>query len=474
MPGRLLTVPGLFRDDEVFLAGFARGAESDCALCATRSLLERWQGELLQRLPGGVLTGLRLMLFPGLARRILGPAVPAPATETVRRTVMGLVLARLGRAGELRVLTPLAASPSLAADLLIAVGELKRGLVSAEELRRLAERDPNLADLLLCWREYDLAMRSIGQVDGDGLLSMAAEALRTGSQEKPDFERLLVHGFTDLSPLQASLLRALADSGVMVTVLLPRPDPFAPQAALHEAIQEHFPGWPGESLTRPSPDITGLDRLLAGHMPSAVHDASVIELSAEGESPLASLIARAIRARLAADPALKTDEIAVVRRDSIPGGQLTADLRRHGLPVEDEIGAPLLSLNGVGTVIAALDCLGRDWPRDSVLRLARGVFVGGEASLADTLAHVSAKARVVQTREAWEDLLVMEGTGPFAGDDETETPDASPGAAVYALGRLRQGLALLPASGTTGEFLQALRAFIAHWRLPETWRPGGS
>ena len=185
MPGRILIVPGLFRDDGIFLEQFAHGAEEDRALFATRSLLERWRMELLGHLPNHALGGDRLMLFTGLARFLLGSGTPRPTSDTCRRTVMALTLARLLREGKLTAWAPLADSPALARDVLISLGELKRGLVPRAKLDLLGREDPSLADLALIWREYDAAMAAIGEVDADELLAKAVEAVMEQLKKTP-------------------------------------------------------------------------------------------------------------------------------------------------------------------------------------------------------------------------------------------------------------------------------------------------
>ena len=464
MPGRLLCRPGLFLDDGEFLARFAAGAAADRALFATRSLLERWQRELLRRLPGGALPTGRLVLFGGLAQAVLGQAAPATASDLFCQTALSAILARLAERGGLRTLAPLAGSPALAANLLIALGELRRGLIPRGELRRLAADDPRLADLLTCWQEYEGTLRDLGEPDRHGLLRAAFEAVTPERLAEAPLRSLLVHGFTDFSPLQARFLRTLAEAGIEVTILLPFPGPFPCLEILHRTVIGQFPGWEMEETAGPGP-ATRLGRFVAGLDPDPP-DRSVRELIGEGEDALASLLAREIRAGLAADPTLRSDEIAVVRRETEPDSTLTAALRRHGLSVCDETGPTLLCLNGVGTILAALDCAARDWPRTSVLRLARGVLVGNEAPLAEALTRASARAGVVRSREAWTDLLA-----PAAGDGEQGREDRERSLAGQALECLEKGLALLPAAGTTAAYGEALRQLDACWDLPERWLP---
>ncbi|MCL6615019.1 MAG: hypothetical protein K6U03_10480, partial [Firmicutes bacterium] len=347
-----------------------------------------------------------------------------------------------------------AGSPHLAKEVALVHGEFRRGLVPRESLLALAEEDPLQADLALCFAEYERTLAEAGWYEEEDLLALALRSIEEGW--RPPMRSLLVHGFTDFTPLQAAVLRGLARSAA-VTVLLPEFEDFPGLAELRRDLRGQFPDW---ELAHSPPAIEGrtrLERLVLGGGVPGFDDESVQELVGEGPAALASLIARVARARLGADPSLLPGEIAVVRREGLPSDGLSEALRRHGLPVEEEEGPPLLSLNGVGAILAALDCLARDWPRTSVLRLARGVFVGEEAHLAEVLARASAEAKVVRTKAAWMRLS--------SSDACAEDPVGT------ALSRLERGLALLPEEGTAADYLRALRAFTAFWQVPARYWP---
>lgn len=437
-----MLVPDLLRRGEEYREQLAKGAY-DSALLATRSLLEKWREELLAAAPCGAVGGLGLLLFGGLARLILGPLAPRPAGEVARLTAADLALARQCRAGGLGTLGAVAEEPSLAGEVLLALDELARGRVPQEALFRLAGRHPRLADLARLRREYLEIVRRAGIAGTEDLLAAASEVLASGDFSRVPFRRLLVYGFTDFTPLQADLLRALARGPVEVTVLLPRPeDGEAAPAA-------QFPDWPTavDSVTEP-----------------AARPAELQELAGEGESALHSLIARTIIARMAADPSLRPEDIALVQRDPRPGCPLAASLRRHGLRVRESSGPPLLGLNAVGAIMAALDCAARDWPRAALLRLSRGVFTGERSIHADALARTSARLDITRTREAWRALATLAG----------DTAEAETARAAEAVALLDRALSLLPSRGTTARFLEALRAFLAFWGFPGSWWPGGA
>ncbi|MGQ9778622.1 MAG: PD-(D/E)XK nuclease family protein [Bacillota bacterium] len=453
MAGRLLVVPGLFCDDGPFLAEFARGGEEEAALFATRSLLERWRLDLLRGAATGVIAGWRLFLFGGLARFLLGGPAPRSPAEVSRQVIMAGLLRCLAEEGRLRVLGALAANPYLAKEMAVVYAELRRGLVPRAKLLALAQEDPLAADLVLCFGEYEKRLAAAGWAEEEDLLRLALRLLAAG--HRLPIRRLLVHGFTDFTPLQAALLRALARRAE-VTVLLPdfgfHPGP----AELRRYVCEQFPGWEVVAHPPTAEAKNRLGRLILGYPDPGGPDESVEELLGANMSALASLVARVAWAHLKADPGLSPSSIAVVRRERDADDGFAAALRRHGLPVAEEA-APLLSLNIVGTLLAALDCLARDWPRQSVLRLARGVFVGEEAPLADLLAEVSAAAGVVRTKAAWDSLLDL-------ASPEGETIRT-------VLTRLGEGLALLPPQGTTADYLRALRAFIDFWQFPVRYWP---
>ncbi|MGE5530013.1 MAG: PD-(D/E)XK nuclease family protein [Patescibacteria group bacterium] len=461
MPGRILIVPRLFQDDGAYLDRFAAGGGQDWALLATRSLLERWREELLARSPRRALGGERLMLFAGLARTLLGPGGPRPASEIVRRTVISLVLARLQREGKLRALGSLACTPTLPGELLLAIGELKRGKVPRGMLA--AGGSLLLDDVDLVWREYERDLAAAGWVEEDDLPALATDAVAAGNADA--CRSLLVHGFTDFSPLQAGLLEALAGCGAEVTILLPQPESLPRVAEVNRAATALFSGWElsgprfaGAAAARETPP-TG-----AGHA-----GARVVLLTGEGTSALHALLARTIHARLRDDAGLAPEAIAIVRRDPSPADPLPHALRRYGLPVRGQSGPCLLGLNATGLVLAALDCLAHDWPRRSVLRLARGIFTRDESHLADALAACSSRFRIVRTRAAWEDLPDL---ACAAGGEENGTREREGAAVREAMSRLADVLRILPAEGTTAAYLEALRAMLEALQLPRLWRPG--
>ncbi|MGE5549352.1 MAG: PD-(D/E)XK nuclease family protein [Bacteroidota bacterium] len=470
MPGRILTVRGLMRADDELIRDFAAGTEADRALLATRSLLRRWEAKLLAQAPGQALGGGRLLLFEGLARQLVGPTPLTPAGEWSRQAVMAATVDRLAKEGRLRRLGPLAASPALAGDLLISIAELKRGMIPEAELGDLARGRAMLADLALCRREYDTAMRAIHRIDGDDLLALAIEAA-AGAPVRTWLARLLVHGFTDFTPLQARLLRVLAEAGVAVTIVLSDARMFAAQDLLHEAVQRQFPGWVKQSGAAAAPASPRVARWAAGLPDIGREDGSVIGLVGEGENALASLIAREIRKRLAEDPTLVFDEIAVVRREPASASPMAEALSRFGVPVREETGPALLSLNGIGTILAALDCVARDWPRASLLRLARGIFVKDAAPMADALKSASARAGITRGRAAWLQLGPATGADAVGAASARAREDALAGQAVASLAAC---LACIPSRADTAAYYEAVRALVDRCRLAALWWPDGS
>ena len=467
MSGRILVSGRLLYDDRRFLDDYIQGSLPSYAVFATRSLMLRWRGELLRRLPGHAMGGEKLLLFPGLADLILGEETNRPVDEGLRLAVMEMVLGELRREGRLKVLDWEGGARALAREILITVDALRRGMVPADALAKAGRGAGRLSDLLLCWHTYDKRMSMAGWIEPDISLARAIGHVLQQQPLTPRITGLLVHGFTDFYPLEARLLCALAERGLEIIVLWPGDQGHGGTEAQTRDLPSDFPHWTMEPLDAQAGTPLRDDGFFSCYGGVAKAMGKVHLLEGEGETALASLIARTIHKSMAADPTLTYEQIAVVSRDQDAGGTCAAVLKRHGLPVSETTGRILLGYNSIGTILAALACSADDWPRPSMLRLARGMFVGAEAPMADALARYANQNGLVRTRAAWEDTIALEGleSSDVPNDDDVKQ-------ARHAIGRLAGGLMLFSTTASTADYLAGLRAFIAYWDWPACWWPG--
>lgn len=341
-----------------------RAGRRHALVLPTRPAMEHARNELARRT--GSCDPRAVFTFAGLARHLLGPTHPRPATARERDALLVRTLRALsGPERDLGL-----RFRGFRQGLLRAFDDVEQaGLSTVRELQaalRRARMDEPRAERLVSayqgWREAMTRARLATEAD---LLHQAAQALARGRAAAPP-ALLLVDGFTDLTHRQQELLAALALRAEEVVVTCPVPDPGAPTGAfaapdrMRAALRERlgFVEEPRPPADDPRPPAL---RRLATHLlaPRAADDAAPAPVDPQGLT--------VVRAASRRDEA----ELALARaREFVAAGQrrwtdvllVVPDVRRYRRTLEQvgrELGVPVrvrgpVALSAAPIVQAAL------------------------------------------------------------------------------------------------------------------------
>ena len=188
---------------------------------------------------GGVLFGARVLTPDALVPELLaaggdGRALLSPLAELFLAAEAGRVAG-----GAFATLEPW---DGLAAALAGAIGELRRGEVSAGQARAAAERagpaGERLALVAQALDAYQLRLRELNALDRPGAFRAAADLLAAGvvSDELRQLDVLVLDGFAALAPAELDLLLSLTRRAVRTHARVP----FTPERADLCAPAERF------------------------------------------------------------------------------------------------------------------------------------------------------------------------------------------------------------------------------------------
>ena len=134
-----------------------------------------------------------------------------PIGELEREIVIGRLLMRRGRLGQLAALSQCADRPGVARAFAGAILEMKRAMVSPAQVEQaLSGLAQTHADFLAVWRDYEAFLKEHGLADGEDLYAAAAGALRAqGRQALGDLQRVWFDQFFDAAPAEAAVMAAV-------------------------------------------------------------------------------------------------------------------------------------------------------------------------------------------------------------------------------------------------------------------------
>ena len=352
------------------------------------------------------------------ARRLCdaqGGVLFGPAVGTLERLVPGLLAA----AGDRRaVLSPLAErvlaaaagaaaggpfaalepGDGLAAALASALAELRRGEVSARDLRGAAATlqgapSTRLGALAAALEAYEARLSGLSAVDRAGALRAAADAVARGaaSPETAGLDLLVVDGLVAVAPAEWDLLAALVGRARRTRVHLPfypgAPGALgaggaaapsargAPRAVGPARLEVVLPRLEGDGRARLPAAL--LAAFAGGGAAMGTADAGegrVLALAGAGEAGEAEAAASAVATLLAAGHA--PEDVALV--SPAPGrsaAALARALAAQGIPLDAGRGAPLAEAPVVRRVREALAAAG-DLSRSAAERLLGSAWLG--------------------------------------------------------------------------------------------------
>lgn len=421
---------------------------------------------------GGALFGRQATTFDALSAALV-------AASGDRRPVLGPLGERLlavesGReaGGPFASLSP---SEGLAGALGAALGELRRGEVTAADARAAAvtlEGAPRvrLERLAAALDGFEQRLGALGLLDRAGAVRAAAEAAR-GRVTVPETEApslLLLDGFASLAPAEWDLFVAVAARAGAVRVHLPhfgdRPEATAaaePLARRLESLHELAAARTVDVILERADDPARAPRIAAllagmagGTAPSPAPGGGVQAVCAAGEAAEARAIAAAAAGWI--EEGMAPDELRVF--SSAPGAdapRLARAFAEAGIPFASGRGLPLAEVPIVRVLREALGAAG-GLSRRAAERLARSSYL----SLGDPVEGFGAlldRAGAVDGRSGPSEALRRRGAALGAGGGRERS---GIGRAAGRLDALRALLAPLDEPGTARRHAARLAAFV--------------
>lgn len=476
---------------DLLLAPAARGKTA----AVVRRLAEPREGIALALVPGAVqqrglldrlgrAASVRVVPFYSLAGIVLrrAGAVPAPLGDTARIGLVRALLRELRDEGRLPTYAAVAGKPGFVA----AVAELIADLGDADIAPgafAAAARSPHDSELAEVYRRYVVFQERRGLADLPRRLRLARDALLARPGLLDDVALLVVDGFDQFSPLQLSLLAALARRvpHTLITLTLDRRDRPAHRrfartyAGMRAALDirtirlEPGPRGGAAPLRHVEAHLFDLDeeapRVPAGGI------VTVIE-AADREREVRAVL-RQIRRLI--DRGTPPREVAVLFRDGAPYTPLLREVAaEYRLPLDIHEGLPLDQAPPIATLLGLLRLPLDDYPRRALVETLRSPYlpwsaslpflsspspVFGPRSMAGLLDAVARHCAVAGGLARWRaalDRLAAEEPSAGAGADDQQPPVSAVEAAA-----LREALDQLHAWMTPPE--RATVAGYAAW-----------
>jgi ATP-dependent helicase/nuclease subunit B len=435
---------------ERLLSVVAEPFASAWVLLASVRQEDAFRARLLQTGGKQVYFNIEFFDFYKLYHRLLNIAgQPVRALDqTGRFRLLRAVLEGLQANRELKYFNPIAHTPGFVREIANFIDELKQGVVPIEWFKQQAETRKD-KELALIYEAYQQRLIVNQLVDREGEGWLALDVLRQDDKRliegqplhlKLPLKLLLVDGFDQLSPLQASLIARLSGRAgqalVTLTTVTEREDTIGRRfkQALERLKEVHV------SEAQPEPKITVLSATRAedGRAPDMRQLlASIFKTSAapvewqrnvhmlEAPDPareVAAVLRRVKRLLLAG---CSPDDILIALRDWVGyGAHFATFMRTYGLPLALHYGEPLTQN---ATVIALLNLLAlhsSDFKRRDLLDALRSPYftpIGMDSAHLDALERVSHALLVISGRETWLEALGEAAHVKGEDEDDSET-----------------------------------------------------
>lgn len=355
--------------------------------------------------------------FYDLNRRLLNLAgVPSRClNETARYSLLRAEIARLHAAGELSYFGGIALTPGFIRIVAELIYELKQNLINPEayaDAARATDR-PKDRELSLIYGAYQAALKRSDLVDREGEGWLALETVRAQPRLPQTVDLLIVDGYDQFTPVQASLLAELArrtDETLITLTTVPGREQTVGRrfARALDALRQYSPHLQIDSLpgvpARIHPDLSHL--IAQVFAPDATRrrptdGVRLIEAAEIGQEVAAVL--RAVRALLL--DGVPPDEILIAVRDwGRYQAYFAAFQRAYRLPLVLHYGEPLGENPLIAVLLSLLDLPLNGFHRRVLLAALESPYVNAPGIGADeiaTLAVISQELSVIRGRDDW-------------------------------------------------------------------------
>lgn len=479
------------------LIGPAAAGKTEAAL---RELAAPRRGRAILLLPSDLhrrrlLPRLRLSgLRAGPFARVAGALVRAGgsrlrlASQAARAAALRAALRAEVAAGGLPQFAGVATKYGLVQEALRLIGELRAGAIDPDRLAS-AGVTPYDVELAAIYRVYLAALDRLGMTDEEGLIIHARDLVATNPDLTRSLDLLVVDGFDQMTPVQVSLVQALAwrAGRALITLTGEASERPAHQrfARALEALRAALPEARVAYLPRRAAFAPALAHI-EGHLftldpaPPASAAGAVRIVGAPDREREVRAALRHVRGLLAAGVA--PEEVALLYRSGDQYPALVREVaREYGLPVALFEGRPLGEAPPVAALRALLELPLADYPRRALVdcwrafdTLAPAEVLGdgappiptfaAAAALLDRATRAGGVARGLQRLRGA--LVALAGAAPPLPDDE-DRPPATPEEAAALLALLDAFVAWLDAPpvaapGTYVAWVRRLLGWQAH------------
>jgi ATP-dependent helicase/DNAse subunit B len=456
---KITAVPGeLYQHRHIIqqvTGAIAAGDFSLMIVFPTLSLLREIEAELLNCPDIGGIGGVRFLLFEGFIAELterFGLNYRKP-TALQRELLITEAFRLLDRSGRLSYLNRIPLTVNYRRALLDGIAEWKRsGLTPELFIKWAAEHGEKEQQLALLFYTYQLLLADNGFVEEDLLLEELKE-IHKKTEPVAVRSRVLLYGYTDLTPQQADFLDLLSlwfEFEVLV-------DP-TPVTGFQQFIQAHFHFLHYTELAKQNPTSTlcrlqqGLWRADPVATAFAPDDASLRMIRADGWARQATAIAREIRKLINSGAGYTMDDFVIFSPQpqifSATAQKIFADYRLT-LPEPPRF---LREFSGVACFVSSIAAVAGGWLWPEMEGLIRQFYRGSDSRERDRLImEIAARYGALSGRKRWTELL--------------ENPDFAKRAndLAISLESLRRGIASLteiPGRTTWKDYFQLARSWF--------------
>lgn len=441
----------------------------------TLSLLQYIQDELLNQPGIRGIGGVHFFLFEGFIEEIVkrfGLNQRQPSM-LVRNLLIARCFQKLAAEGKMDCLNRAPFTSSYRQAILQGIAEWKRSCLTPEIFGEWAEgRGGKEQELALLYRSYQELLSETGYTEADFILTelQAAEGERMTGQPAP----VILYGFTDLTPLQNSLIHHLTGFFDFEIILDPT------YVADFRELSTHYFQIPldigglwqdiGESgitkddSSKPDPG-NALQRLQESFWrrePEKISldpdDNSLGLIQAAGVIRQATGIARELTAIWKANPSFEPGDFLILAPDP-------ANFLRTAIPVFKEYGLilpkpkrPVTEFPWVNQLINLLGAAGTGWQWKEMEVIIRQYYRTEKLTGDRLLFIVSQRYGAVSGRERWLKLSATESFRQYFQEL---------GINLEPLSEALRHLAAIPDRGTLKVYLQAVRKIMAEYVRPQ-------
>ena len=375
----------------------------------TLSLLKAIQEELLRQPDLAGVGGVRLLLFEGFIEELVrrfGLEGRRPSSIEQELLVTEAFFS-LSQAGKLGYLNRAPFSTGYRRAILEGIREWKRSGLTPEIFKEWAkEKNAKEQQLALVYETYQELLVERGLNEEDLILSRL-EKLRSDARKMPVTSRVIMYGFTDLTPLQNDFLKILEFWFDFEFIIDP-----TTVLELQQMVSRHFP------IALPQPEVIPAKNALESLQGSfgrnksspiklKAEDLSLQLIEAAGSEREITGIAREIAKLISENPGYQWDDFLIITPNLQEFVRVAGPIfTQYQLKIGEGPTRTAREYPAVNVFYEALTAVETDWQWSEMELLIRHFYMGLASSLGDRLLlWIGQHYGRVSSRRRWLDLI---------------------------------------------------------------------